>query len=99
MLADTKLLKRQIGTNKPDQELGLSRNPESIAKPKEVVQEAIRVARANMPKKRRKDLNISELYQPMGQEIDLRKLSGLTAYRKFQENMRDAFRSLNLLQP
>lgn len=97
MLADTELLKSQIGTDKSDQELGLSRNPENIARPKEVIQEAIRIARADMPKKRRKDLNISELYQPIGQEIDLNHLEDLSAYRKFKKSMREAFRTLNLL--
>jgi len=97
MLADTELIKRQIGTDKSDQELGLVRNPEGIAKPKEVIQEAIRIARADMTQKRRKDLNISELYQPIGQEIDLDHLERLSAYRKFKESMREAFRILNLL--
>jgi len=97
MLADTELLRRQIGTDKSDHVLGLDRNPEIIARPKELIQDAIRIARSYMPRRRRRDLDISELYQPIGQEIDLNHLEHLSAYRKFKGKMRDAFRTLNLL--
>ena len=96
MLADTELLKKQIGTDKSAHDLGLQRAPESVANPKDVIREAIRIARADMTKRRRRDLSISELYLPIGQEIDIEIICKLSSYQKFTENMKEAFRILNL---
>lgn len=94
---DKELLKKQIGTNKSDVDLGIHRNPERIANPKEVIIEAIRIARQGFTKKRRRKLNISDLYLPIGQAIDMQKLEVLPSYQLFEENIRSAFRELNLL--
>lgn len=97
MLADKELLKKEIGTKKTDSELGFSRMPETIASPKEVIEKAIHVARAEFTKRRRSHLTIADLYLPIGQSIDLKKLSQLDSYQDFKENVREAFRKLNLL--
>ncbi|MCU0326374.1 MAG: DUF4276 family protein [Spirosomaceae bacterium] len=97
MLADKELLKREIGTEKTDNELEINRFPEDIANPKEVIENAIRIARANLTKKRRSDLNIADLYFPIGQSIDIEKLETLSSFQNFKENVRVAFRTLNLL--
>jgi hypothetical protein len=97
MLADKELLKREIGTKKTDSELGIDKVPESIASPKEVIEKAIHVARAEFTKRRRSHLTIADLYLPIGQSIDLKKLSQLDSYQDFKENVREAFRKLNLL--
>jgi Domain of unknown function (DUF4276) len=98
MLADTELLKQEIGTNKTDNELGINRLPENIANPKETIEEAIRIARADLTRKRRSDLTISDLYLPIGQSLDLDKLENLLSYQDFKNNVRSAFIKLNLLQ-
>ncbi len=97
MLADTELLKQEIGTDKSDTELGINRPPESISDPKQVIIDAIRIAREGMTRRRRNDLSISDLYLPIGQAIELDKLESLASYQDFKENIRKAFRQLNLL--
>ena len=97
MLGDTILLKEEIGTSKPDFELDLHRNPETIANPKEVIENAIRIARQHMPARRRNALSIDELYQPIGQQIELTRLHQLPSYMKFRESVKYFFRRMNYL--
>lgn len=99
MLADKGLIKEEIGTDKSDIELGITGNPETIANPKNAIKEAIRIARTNIPKRRRKELKINELYLPIGQKIKIDLLDTLPSFIKFKESVRDAYRSLNYLQP
>ena len=96
MLADSELLKRQIGSRKTDQELGLHRHPEAIADPKRVIEEAIRIAREDMPKRRRTELKRNDLYQPIGSAISLNKLETLSSYKTFRQSVQQAFRTLNI---
>ncbi len=97
LLADKELFKKQIGTNKTDTELGIHRNAETIANPKEVIQEAIRIARKDSTKRRRKELTISELYQSIGEAIDLEKLESFESYQDFKNNVKAAYKELGLL--
>lgn len=97
MLADKELLKRQLGTKKNDEELGINKNPEDFSAPKVIIESAIRVARDSLPKRRRAELSIGELYQPIGQTIRLTELGTLPSYQKFKEAVRDAFKQLNYL--
>jgi hypothetical protein len=98
MLADKNLFKREIGTDKSDNELGINRNPEIFADPKEVIKSAIRIAREDLTKRRRNDLTISELYLPLGQKISIQRLDTLPSFIKFKESIRNAFRALNYMQ-
>lgn len=97
MLADTKLLKDEIGTDLSDRELNLDRRPEAIADPKAIIADAIRISRKSLTQRRRRELNIGELYQPIGQKIDLAILRRLSSYFKFREAVRESFRKLNYL--
>jgi hypothetical protein len=97
LLADKELLKQEIGTDKTDNELGINRLPEVMANPKEVIETAIRIAREGLTQRRRSQLTISDLYLPIGQRIDLDKLEHLSSYRDFRNNVRTAFKQLNLL--
>jgi Domain of unknown function (DUF4276) len=97
LLADKELLKQEIGTNKTDNELGIDRLPETIANPKEIISNAIRIAREGLTQRRRNDLTIGDLYLPIGQSIDLTKLEVLSSYQDFKHNVREAFIALNLL--
>ena len=98
MLADRDLLKAEIGTNLTDSELGIHRAPESIADPKSTIEEAIRIARREIVKHRRKDLKIGDIYLPIGQKVSIDKLQLLPSYQHFQEEVRNAYRKLHLLQ-
>ena len=97
MLADKELLKKEIGTNKTNNELNINRQPEEIANPKTVIEEAIRIARAELTRRKRKDLTISELYLPIGQKITIEKLNTLPSFLKFKDAIREAYRDLNYL--
>lgn len=97
LLADKDLLKAEIGTSKSDNDLKIHRAPETFADPKAAIEEAIRIARADLPARRRHQLPIAELYQPIGQKIQLEKLERLAAYQKFKEAVRQAYRKLNYL--
>ena len=97
MLSDKALLKAEIGTNKSDLDLGLHKEQESYADPKEAIKIAIRIARETTAKRRRYELTIGELYRPIGQKVPLEKLLKLPSYQKFQAAVRDAFRKMNYL--
>ena len=96
MLADTELLKSEIGTTKSDNDLGINRDPESIADPKTVIEEAIRIAQSDLPKRRQR-LTISDLYAIIGDKIGLDRLSLLNSYLRFQEEVRNTYRTLNYM--
>lgn len=97
MLADKDLLKQEIGTNLTDSVLGINRAPESIADPKRVIEDAIRISRGNIVKRHRRDLRISDIYMSVGQKVAIDKLLSLPSYQNFQEQVRDAYRKLKLL--
>ena len=97
-LADKELLKKEIGTTKSDNDLGINRYPEGIGDPKQTIKEAIRIAREDLTKRRRKDLTINELYLPIGQKIEIEKLDILPSFIKFKDSIRASFRTLNYLQ-
>ena len=96
MLADKDLLKSEIGTTKTDNDLGINRDPESIADPKEVIDVAIRIAQSDLPKRRQR-LTISDLYAIIGDKIGLDKLSLLNSYQRFQEEVRNTYRTLKYM--
>lgn len=98
LLADKELFKQEIGTTKTDQELGINRHPETIARPKDVIKEAIRLSRLQTTRHRRKNLTINEIYMPLGQKISIERLSALPSFVKFLESVKAAFRQLNYLQ-
>ncbi len=96
MLADRELLKSEIGTTKLDNDLGINRDPETIADPKHVIEEAIRIATEHLPKRRQR-LSISDLYAIIGDTVSLTELAKLDSYRKFQEVVRNTYRALNYM--
>ena len=97
MLADKALLKNEIGTTKTDNELKIDRAPETIADPKAVIEEAIRIAQQEKTKRKRRELNISDIYFAMGQKITIKKLEQLQSYKHFQDDIRNAYRELHLM--
>ncbi len=97
MLADKDLLKKEIGTTKTDRELKINRMPESISDPKSVIEEAIRIAQQEKTKRKRKNLEIGDIYLAVGQKISLKKLEQLPSYQQFQNDIRQAYRDLHLM--
>ncbi len=98
MLADKAIFKNELETKKTDAQLGIHRHPESINNPKKVIENAIRIAQPNSSKKRNDNhLTISEVYFPIGERLEIEKLETLPSYLLFKEEMRNAFKILNLL--
>lgn len=97
MMADTVLLKEEIGTDKSDYDLGIHRRPEIIADPKAVIENAISIAQRDLPKKRR-TLSISDLYGIMGEKISLAALSQLASYQAFCAAAEKSIRQLHYIQ-
>jgi hypothetical protein len=97
MLSDKELLKTEIGTTKSDEELNIYRNPEEYDNPKDTIENAIRIGRQELPKRRRHELTISDLYSLIGQKIALTKLESLLSYQKFKNAIRDTFKKLNFM--
>lgn len=96
MIADKELLKSEIGIDKTDAELGIHSNPESIANPKTLIEQIIRISKEDITKrKRNKGLNISDLYQIIGQKIELSELEKLSSYAKFKEALIHKLKELN----
>ena len=99
MLADKEAFIKAIGTKKSEAELNINGNPETFNNPKERIKEAIRIGRAEMPRKMRNALQIAELYSLLGQTIRLEKLKTFASYKDFEKNIRKELVKLNLLLP
>ncbi|WP_310555946.1 DUF4276 family protein [Flavobacterium sp.] len=96
MIADRELLKSEIGIDKTDTELGIHLNPERLKNPKNIIEEIIRLSKEDETKrKRNKGLNISDLYQIMGQKIELSELEKLPSYLKFKNSLIEKLKQLN----
>ena len=100
MLADTKLLKEKIGTDKSDSELALptkANQIESISDSKATIGNALRIAQSEQSR-RRKKLQISDLYSPVSQELTIEKLQQLSSYNNFEQNVLAAIKKLNYME-
>lgn len=96
MIADKELLKDEIGIEKTDAELKIHQNPELISNPKNVIEAIIRLSKETQTKrKRNKGLWISDLYQIIGQKIELSVLEELSSYKKFKNSLIDKLVELN----
>ena len=96
MIADKELLKSEIGIENSDFDLGIHSNLETINDPKKVIENIIRISKEDLTKrKRNKGLNISDLYQIIGQKIDLSQLEKLSSYIKFKQSLIEKLKELN----
>lgn len=97
MLADIDLFLDEISTNKTKTELGLNGNSETFTNPKNKIKEALQIINQEKPKKRRKDLQISDLYQIIGQKIEIDKLIQLNSFSKFYRQISDSLQKLKYI--
>lgn len=97
MLANKNLFLKSISTKKTEIELNINGNPESFNNPKERIEEAIRNGRADMPKKLRDNLKITDLYSYLGQAIQIEYLKTFQSYIDFENNIKQELIKLNLL--
>lgn len=96
MLADKDLLREHLTTRLTDQQLGLPKRPEQKNDPKKCLDDAIDHAARHDPKKWRRDLTRSSLYEPLGGRLaaDLNKLTGMDSYQTFRGAVRNLLRQL-----
>jgi hypothetical protein len=100
MLADRDVLRQELSSFKTNEELKLPtryHQIERLSDPKETIENAIRIAFDEIPK-RRKRIKISELYSPISQKINLEILENLPSYNKFKSAAREALRRMNYLE-
>ncbi len=99
MLADKAVFIKFIGTKKNENELGINGNPETFNNPKQRIEDAIRIGRADMPKKLRNSLKISDCYSYLGEAIQIDNLKTFQSYIDFENNIKQELIKLNLLLP
>lgn len=98
MLADKELLKVEIGTRLSDHDLGIDGDPEKMADPKEKISVAIRIANEHATHKNPiRQIDISELYEILGQSLNPEKLKTLESYNLFLEEIRRTYKKLGIL--
>ncbi len=101
LLVDKELLKEEMNTTLSNHDLGLTyqlNKIESIADPKQKLKDAIHIHHQNLPRKRRRSaVTISELYEPISQQVELSKLEVLVAYNNFKQEIINALRYKHIL--
>ena len=99
MMADKELLKRQINASYlSDNDLELHRNPEMYADPKQAIENAILIAQRNSAQRRRNAITIADLYEELGNMIELDSLRLLPSFQDFEEKARVLFRKMGYLE-
>lgn len=77
--------------------MNINGDPELFRNPKLRIQEAIRIGRAELPRKLRNSLHISELYSFLGQSIQIDNLRTLNSFMDFEKNVRKVLQELKIL--
>lgn len=101
ILADIDLLINEINSVKSCDELGLpckARLVEKIADPKARIENALRIDRQKLTRRRTK-LRIADIYTPLGQKIPIEALNELPSFRTFKENVTQSMINLKYLKP
>lgn len=99
MLADKALLKLLINAkDMSDASLGIDKLPESYADPKSVIENAIRRAMSEKPKKKRNQIGIADLYEILGNRLSLEKLRAIPSFVKFEESVVHVFEDMGLMR-
>lgn len=101
MLADPEALRATVGTVLSPDELGIPMQAHEIegeARPKERLAAIMRAAYAQRPRRRR-SVNIGDLYQPLADQVSLERLNRLPAYRQLVGDLTTALTSLGFISP
>lgn len=99
MLADYELLLKEIGTDMSVHDLGIpekAKHVEQISKPKQRLEEVVRIAYAGRSKRHR-EIDTRSLYLPMGEKISLERLNEVPAYRKFVDDLTQSLIDIDLI--
>jgi hypothetical protein len=99
LLADPDALRGIIGTTMSPFELGMPLRPQEIegeAQPKERLAEIMRIAYALRPRRRRK-IDVRDLYQPLAEQISIERLHRLPAFQEFVTDVSRALTTLGFI--
>lgn len=102
MLADGNALRQVIGVTADLAALSLPANARAIeadSNPKATLAQAVRRALAMRTRRRRRHFDIGSIYEPLAQLIQLDLLEELSAYRRFQHDLRQMLIGAKLLEP
>ena len=97
-VADPFALAETMGCRTPPTNLGFPHRPEQVerfADPKAKLKEAISIAQSDRPRRRRRDLKIGELYEPMAETVELDRLARVPAYTQFKKDLTQALHELH----
>ena len=98
MLADKALLKHLINAKEmSDASLGIEKLPESYADPKSVIENAIRKAMSEQPKKKRNQIGIADLYEILGNRLSLESLRTIPSFVHFEKSVIQVFKDMGLI--
>jgi len=100
MLADHTSLLMEIGTDVTAHELSIpekAKQVEDISKPKQKLKTVVQKAYASRTKRKR-DVDIDFLYQPLGEKIKLERLHAVPSYARFVEHLIALLKTLKLIQ-
>ena len=99
MLADKGLLKKLINArDMSDADLGLDRAPELYADPKTAIGNAIRRVMSELPKKKRNQISIADLYEILGNRLSMEKLRTIPSFAQFEESVVRVFKDMRLMR-
>lgn len=97
LLADNDLFLQEIMTTDSLHDLGIASHPEQITDPKSQIKNAIQLAFQDRPRRHRQQVRLADLYGPIGQRCDLNRLRELSSFQKFEQEIKNALQSLNLM--
>lgn len=101
LLADGDALREVIGSDLSLHDLGVPQAVtaiEGLTNPKQTLQEIVSRALANRPRRRR-HLNLGELYEPLANQVSLSRLAQLTAFSHFTDDLTKTLASLGFYAP
>ncbi|MDQ2810005.1 MAG: DUF4276 family protein [Chloroflexota bacterium] len=98
MLVDPDALRAVIGTAATNADLGLPylHEIESIADPKQLLQQAVRIAEVH--RRTRRKIVVSTIYRPLAERLSLQSLKRIPSYQQFVDDMLAVLIKLNLAQ-
>ncbi|NWJ98198.1 MAG: DUF4276 family protein [Chloroflexi bacterium] len=100
LLAHPEALQEILDTTMNAAALGLplkAREVESVPSPKQTLKQAVQKARAHLPR-RRQNIDIGSLYEPIARLISLERLDEVPAYKQFKADLTKVLGSLNLIE-
>ncbi len=101
LLADGEALREVIGSDLSLHDLGIPQavtSIEGLANPKHTLHEVVGRAMSNRPRRRR-NLNLGELYEPLANQVSLSRLAQLTAFGQFTDDLTKTLASLGFFAP